>query len=336
MQSSTITGWGMALPETVVTNADLEARLDTSDSWITERTGIKERRIGGTTIDLAIQAGAQALKSASDKSGEILSNVDVLIVSTNTPDPPVPATSAYVQDALGLECGVFDLNSGCSGFIYALVAANGLIGAGMDRVLVIASDTVSKIVDQNDRGTAILFGDGAGACLIESKESLIRAAHQDRKSAASHQVDLQSDILAWDLGSDGYASKFLYRNHDSFVVMDGREVFKRAVRATAESAKKALNKAGLDPSQINWFIPHQANLRIIEAVGERINIPIERTIITIDRTGNISSASIPLALAQAADQGRIKSGDLLLMSGFGAGLTWGSVIVRWNGTGMNS
>lgn len=332
MKNSTITGWGMALPETVVTNADLEARLDTSDSWITERTGIKERRIGGTTIGLAIQAGAQALKSASDRSGEILSQVDVLIVSTNTPDPPVPATAAYVQDALGLECGVFDLNSGCSGFIYALVAANGFIATGMDRVLVIASDTVSKIVDQNDRGTAILFGDGAGACLVESKESVVRNTYRDGTASANNRNGFQSDILAWDLGSDGYASKFLYRNHNSFVVMDGREVFKRAVRATAESAKKALDRAGLDANQITWFIPHQANLRIIEAVGERINIPIDRTIITIDRTGNISSASIPLALAEAAEQGRLHPGDLLLMSGFGAGLTWGSVIVRWNGS----
>ncbi len=332
MKNSTITGWGMALPETVVTNADLEARLDTSDSWITERTGIKERRIGGTTIELAIQAGAQALKSASDRSGEILSQVDVLIVSTNTPDPPVPATAAYVQDALGLECGVFDLNSGCSGFIYALVAANGFIATGMDRVLVIASDTVSKIVDQNDRGTAILFGDGAGACLVESKESVVRNTYRDGTASANNRNGFQSDILAWDLGSDGYASKFLYRNHNSFVVMDGREVFKRAVRATAESAKKALDRAGLDANQITWFIPHQANLRIIEAVGERINIPIDRTIITIDRTGNISSASIPLALAEAAEQGRLHPGDLLLMSGFGAGLTWGSVIVRWNGS----
>jgi 3-oxoacyl-[acyl-carrier-protein] synthase-3 len=332
MKNSTITGWGMALPETVVTNSDLEARLDTSDSWITERTGIKERRIGGTTIELAIQAGAQALKSASDRSGEILSRIDVLIVSTNTPDPPVPATAAYVQDALSLECGVFDLNSGCSGFIYALVAANGFIATGMDRVLVIASDTVSKIVDQNDRGTAILFGDGAGACLVESKESIIRDTYRDGTASANNKVEFQSDILAWDLGSDGYASKFLYRNHNSFVVMDGREVFKRAVRATAESAKKALARARLDANQINWFIPHQANLRIIEAVGERINIPIDRTIITIDRTGNISSASIPLALAEAAEQGRLHPGDLLLMSGFGAGLTWGSVIVRWNGS----
>ena len=332
MKNSTITGWGMALPETVVTNADLEARLDTSDSWITERTGIKERRIGGTTIELAIQAGAQALKSASDRSGEILSQVDVLIVSTNTPDPPVPATAAYVQDALGLECGVFDLNSGCSGFIYALVAANGFIATGMDRVLVIASDTVSKIVDQNDRGTAILFGDGAGACLVESKESVVRNTYRDGTASANNRNGFQSDILAWDLGSDGYASKFLYRNHNSFVVMDGREVFKRAVRATAESAKKALDRAGLDANQITWFIPHQANLRIIEAVGERINLPIDRTIITIDRTGNISSASIPLALAEAAEQGRLHPGDLLLMSGFGAGLTWGSVIVRWNGS----
>lgn len=326
MHAATITGWGLALPETVVTNADLEARLDTSDSWITERTGIKERHIGGTTIELAVQAGAQALKSAADDSGEPVSGIDLIIVSTNTPDPPVPATAAYVQDALGLECGVFDLNSGCSGFIYALIAANGMIAAGMKRILVIASDTVSKIVDQNDRSTAILFGDGAGACVIEAKENISGSG-----ARYSPATNVRSDILGWDLGSDGYAARFLYRNHDSYVVMDGREVFKRAVRATAQSAKKAMEMAGITADKINWFIPHQANIRIIEAVGQRIDVPSERTIVTIDRTGNTSSASIPLAMAEAADKGKIRPGDLILMSGFGAGLTWASAVMRWNG-----
>lgn len=329
MPATAITGWGMALPETIVTNADLEARLDTSDKWIVERTGIRERRIGGTTIDLAVQAGTQALKRAAGDTGEAASDIDLLIVSTNTPDPPVPATAAYVQDALGLKCGVFDLNSGCSGFIYALIAGNGMISAGMKRILVIASDTVSRIVDQNDRSTAILFGDGAGACILEAKEHI--------KSAGAYSEmgeNPTSDVLGWDLGSDGYAAKFLYRNHGSYVVMDGREVFKRAVRATAESAQKALEMARTSPEEIAWFIPHQANLRIIEAVGQRISIPLERTVVNIDRTGNTSSASIPLAIAEAAEDGRLKPGDKLLMSGFGAGLTWASSVVRWNGTNL--
>lgn len=327
MSSTAITGWGMALPDNVVTNADFEARLDTSDAWIRERTGIKERRMGSSTIELAVQSGAQALKSAFGDSSEAISDLDMLIVSTNTPDPPVPATAAYVQDALGLNCGVFDLNSGCSGFIYALIAGNGLIASGMKRVLVIASDTVSRIVDQNDRGTAILFGDGAGACVLEAKENLPAFSNRGEDQSGN----LRSDVLGWDLGSDGYAARFLYRNHNSYVYMDGREVFKRAVRATADSAKKALERAGVRPEEIDWFVPHQANLRIIEAVGERIAIPMDRTIVTVDRMGNTSSASIPLALSEAADASRLKPGDLLLMSGFGAGLTWASAVVRWNG-----
>lgn len=327
MPSTAITGWGMALPDNVVTNADFEARLDTSDSWIRERTGIRERRMGSSTVELAIQAGGQALKSAFGDSGEAISELDMLIVSTNTPDPPVPATAAYVQDALGLKCGVFDLNSGCSGFIYALIAGNGMVASGMNRVLVIASDTVSQIVDQNDRGTAILFGDGAGACVLEAKENLPHFSDRGEDETGN----LKSDILGFDVGSDGYAAKFLYRNHGSYVVMDGREVFKRAVRATSESARKALERAGVGPEEIDWFVPHQANLRIIEAVGDRIGIPMERTIVTVDRMGNTSSASIPLALAEAADESRLKPGDVILMSGFGAGLTWASAVVRWNG-----
>ena len=332
MPGATITGWGAALPETVLTNADLEARLDTSDAWIRERTGIRERRIGGTTIELAIQAGAQALKRA-DEGRYAVPDVDMLIVSTNTPDPPIPATAAYVQDALGLNCGVFDLNSGCSGFVYALVVANGLIATGMNRVLVIASDTVSRIVDPEDRSTAVLFGDGAGACVLEAKgDHLSDTLHESAGisgSAPPVLTSAESDLLGFDLGSDGSAAKFLYRDHGGYVVLDGQEVFRRAVRATITSARKALDRAGVVADDIALFVPHQANLRIMEAVGDRLSIPMERTMVTIDRMGNTSSASIPLALAEAADGGRIKPGDLVLMSGFGAGLTWASAVIRW-------
>jgi len=340
MSGATITGWGAALPETVLTNADLEARLDTSDAWIKERTGIRERRIGGTTIELAIQAGAQALKRANE-GRDAVPDVDMLIVSTNTPDPPIPATAAYVQDALGLSCGVFDLNSGCSGFVYALVVANGLIATGMNRVLVVASDTVSRIVDPEDRATAVLFGDGAGACVLEAKgnslffDSLGRDA-EDSDSMVHAADSTGSDLLGFDLGSDGSAAKFLYRDHGGYVVMDGQEVFRRAVRATISSARNALKRAGAAASDIALFVPHQANLRIMEAVGDRLAIPMERTMVTIDRMGNTSSASIPLALAEAADQGRISPGDLVLMSGFGAGLTWASAVVRWGGLELKS
>jgi 3-oxoacyl-[acyl-carrier-protein] synthase-3 len=306
MPCAAITGWGAALPDQVITNADLEARLDTSDRWIVERTGIRERRVGGTTTDLAIQATREAV----DRAGVEPAAVDLLIVSTNTPDQPVPATAALVQGALGLGGGAMDLNSGCSGFVYGLVVANGAIATGLERVVVTASDTVSRIMDPQDRSTAVLFGDAAGSVVLEA-------------------VPGEAMLLGWDLGADGGAASLLYQPRGGYLYMDGREVFRRAVRATAISAQAALERAKVDVGEVALFIPHQANLRIIEAVCQRLGLAMERTMLILERTGNTSSASIPLALAEAVEGGRLADGDLVLMSGFGAGMTWGSAVLRW-------
>ncbi|MGH9081869.1 MAG: beta-ketoacyl-ACP synthase III [Acidimicrobiales bacterium] len=305
---SRVTGWGAALPDGVLTNADLERRLDTDDAWIVERTGIRERRVGGTTSGLATEAGRQAMKCA----GLTPDDVDLLLVSTNTPDQPVPATAARVQAALDLHCGVFDLNSGCSGFVYGLVVADGMVARGLRRALVVASDTVSAIVDPDDRSTAILFGDAAGAVVLEA-------------------ADGPGAVLGCDLGADGRLGDLIQQDHGGTVTMDGHEVFRRAVRATVGSAGAALDRAGVTVADLALFVPHQANLRIIEAVGSRLGIDRARTMVTVEHTGNTSSASIPVALAEAADGGRLHPGDLVLMSGFGAGMTWASAVVRWDG-----
>ncbi|NNN20285.1 MAG: ketoacyl-ACP synthase III [Acidimicrobiaceae bacterium] len=306
-RGSRITGWGTALPNQVVTNADFEARLDTSDKWIMERTGIKERRFGGTTASLAAEAGKNALESA----GLLPSEIDLLVLSTTTPDLTTPATSSIVQDLIGTKGGAFDLNAACAGFVYAMVVAGGMIKMGNNRILVIGSDTLSKITDQNDRSTAVLFGDGAGAIVMEANPA-------------------EDKILSYDLGVDGSAVPILYCNHGGYMTMEGREVFKKAVRVMVESARNVLEQAKLTSDDIALMVPHQANLRIIEAANQRLGISMDKTAIVLDKTGNTSSASIPLALSDAADNNRIKEGDNILFCGFGAGMTWSSAIVRWS------
>jgi 3-oxoacyl-[acyl-carrier-protein] synthase-3 len=305
-----ITGWGTALPEKVVTNADFEARLDTSDAWIVERTGIRERRMGGTTSELAVEAGRMALARA----GLQPEDVDLLVLSTTTPDQTVPATSSWVHHQLGLAGAAFDVNAACAGFVYAMVVAHSMLGAGYRKALVIGADTLSRITDQEDRGTAVLFGDGAGAIVMEA--------------VAGHQL-----LLGWDLGLDGSARPLLYCDHGGYMYMDGKEVFRRAVRVTVDSALRAFEQAGVTADDIALFVPHQANLRIVDAVNQRLGLTRERSALVLDTTGNTSSASIPLALAAAADAGRVREGDLILFSGFGAGMTWASAIVRWGGGG---
>jgi 3-oxoacyl-[acyl-carrier-protein] synthase-3 len=309
LSGSRITGWGSALPEKVVTNADFEARLDTSDAWIVERTGIKERRLGGTTSSLAVEAGAAAIT----KAGLEPADIDLLVLSTTTPDKAVPATSSTVHAQLGCSGAAFDLNAACAGYVYALVAADAMLSAriGFDRALVVGSDTLSGITDMEDRSTAVLFADGAGAVVIE------------------HSREAEPLVLASDLGLDGSLLPILYCEHGGYLRMEGKEVFRRAVRATVDSAQKVLDEAGVKPEEIALFVPHQANQRIIDAMTQRLGIPSERAAIVLDRTGNTSSASIPLALAEAADQGRLSDGDLVLFSGFGAGMTWASAVVRW-------
>jgi len=301
-----ITGWGTALPDTVVTNADLEARLDTSDTWIVERSGIRERRIGGTVAGLATEASREALARAGVDPGD----VDLLLLSTTTPDEAVPATSAAVHHALGLSGGAADVNAACAGFVYALVLGYGALATGARRVVVAGADVLSRITDPDDRGTAVLFADGAAAVVLERSAS--------------------AGLCRFDLGVDGSAHDILHCPVGGTLFMEGREVFRRAVRATVESAGAALGSAGVKADELALFVPHQANLRIIEAAAERLGIPMARTAVVLDRTGNTSSASIPLALAEAADGGRLAPGDHVLLSGFGAGMTWASAVLRWD------
>ena len=308
MPGAIVTGWGIALPDKVVTNADLSARLDTSDAWIVERTGIRERRIGGTTSELAIAAGARAL----ERAGRTGADVDLVILATSTPDALVPGTSATVQDGLGVTGGAVDLNAACSGFVYALVVGHGLALTGARRVLVIGSETLSHITDWDDRSLAVLVGDGAGAVLLEA-------------------TDDPGELLAWDLGADGSLRHLLKCDHGGSLYMNGREIFRHAVRAVVDSSNATLGRAGLRASDVDLFVPHQANARIITAASQRLGIPDDRCVVTIDRYGNTSAASIPLALVDAIDTGRLEPGGIVLLSGFGGGMTWASALLRWGG-----
>ena len=306
MKGIRITGCGIAVPEKIVTNDDLAARLDTNDSWIVERTGIRQRHIGGTTSGLAIAAGQAAL----DDAGLAAADIDHLILATTTPDSIIPGTAPTVQDGLGTSGGAFDINAACSGFVYGLVTAAGLVAAGSGPILLIGSETLSKVTDWDDRSLAVIVGDGAGGVVIEP-------------------VDGPGQLLSWNLNSDGSLRRLLYCEHGGFLVMDGKEVFRKAVRVVVESAERAMADAGLGPDDIALLVPHQANLRIIQAACQRLDIPEERAVSVIDRYGNTSSASIPLALHDALATGRVHDGDNLLLAGFGGGMTWASAIIRW-------
>ena len=305
-RGAVITGWGTALPPKVVTNHDLEQTLDTSDEWITDRTGIRSRHIGGSTLGLSVESGRKAMEMAGVAPGDI----DALILATTTPDRAVPATSAAVQRELGLSCGAFDINAACSGWAYGLVIAHGFIALGAERILLIGTDTLARITDWSDRNTAILFADGSGATVLEA-------------------VDGAGQLLAWDLGADGEAEDLLYCEIGGYLHMDGKEVFRRAVRIMVDSATKSMAQAGVTADDIALVVPHQANVRIISAACNRLGIEMERAAVVLDHTGNTSSASIPLALADALDAGRVSQGDLVLFVGFGAGMTSASAIVRW-------
>ncbi len=301
-----ITGWGRALPEKVVTNSELAKTMDTSDEWIRERTGIERRHIGGTTASLSIESGRKAIEMA----GVDPSTIDALILATTTPDRTVPATSAAVQNGLGLRCGAFDVNAACSGFVYGLVTAHGLIAIGMKKILVIGTDTLSRITDWSDRNTAILFADGSGAAVVEA-------------------VDGPGQLLGWDIDADGSLEDLLYAEIGGTLHMEGKEVFRRAVRIMVDSAQKSLKAAGLTTSDVTLVAPHQANLRIIEAACKRLDIPMSKAAWVGNETGNTSSASIPLALFDAADNNRLKTGDIVLLVGFGAGMTAASAVIKW-------
>lgn len=307
VRGAVITGWGTALPEKILTNVDLESMMDTSDEWIRERTGIAQRHVGGTTAGLSTEAGRKAI----EMSGVDPAEIDALILATTTPDRCVPATASTVQEMLGLSCGANDLNAACSGWVYALVNAHGLIAMGANKVLVIGTDTLDRITDYTDRNTGILFGNGSGAALIEA-------------------VDGSGQLLSWDLDSVGAAEGALFAEIGGVLEMEGKEVFRRAVRLMANSATKALASAGVSGDDITLVVPHQANLRIISASLDRLGIPIDKATIVLDRTGNTSAASVPLALADALDNARVSDGDLILFVGFGAGMSAASAVVRWS------
>ena len=308
MRGIAVSSCGISVPDKVLTNADLAARLDTNDDWITERTGIRERHVGGLTSTMAIEAGRAALESA----GKTAADVDTLVLATTTPDALVPATATTVQNQLGIEGGAFDLNAACSGFVYGLVVSAGLIAMGSRGVLLIGADALSRITDWDDRSIAVLVGDGAGACVIESVEG-------------------PGDLLSHNLHADGSLRHLLTCDHGGYIAMDGKEVYRKAVRVVVESAEQAMQDAGVGIDDIAMLVPHQANLRIIQAACERLGMPMEKTAVVIDRYGNTSSASIPLALDDALQTGRVHKGDLLLLSGFGGGMTWASAVLRWGG-----
>ena len=308
VRGAVIKGWGSALPPKVLTNHDLEQMFDTNDAWIVERTGIRERHVGGTTVGLSIESGRSALAM----SGLDPLDINGLVLATTTPDRLVPSSAAAVQNELGLRCGAFDVNAACSGFVYSLVMAHGMIAMGAEKILCIGTDTLARITDWTDRNTAVLFADGSGAVVLEA-------------------VDGPGQLLGWDLDADGSAERFLYCEHGGFIQMEGKEVFRRAVRIMVDSATKSMNHAGVTADQVSLVVPHQANIRIIEAAMGRLGIPMEKASVVLHRTGNTSSASIPLAMNDALDSGRIQPGDLVLLVGFGAGMTAASAILRWGG-----
>jgi len=302
-------GIGSALPEKTLTNDDLSAMMDTSDEWITERTGIKERRIGGSTSGLAIDASQLAI----ERAGIDPASIEHLILATTTPDKRMPGTSTTVAKQLGLSCGTFDLQAACAGWVYGLIFANGFLAQGMERVLLVGSETMDGLVDFTDRSTAILFGNGAGAVLLDSNDAA------------------NGELLSWDFGTDGTLLHLLYADYDNSLHMDGREVFRKAVSVVVDSSKKTMDKAGVSASDIDLVVPHQANIRILDSAWKRLGFSIEQTSIVLDRTGNTSAASIPIALDHAFQNDKLQDGDLVLFVGFGAGMTWGSALVEWHG-----
>jgi len=320
---SIIKSTGAYLPEKIMTNQDLEKIVDTSDEWITQRSGIKQRHIAAdneTTADLAIAAGRQAL----ERSGLGADDIDGVIVATTTPDQTFPAVAVKVQAALGLPAGLaFDVQAVCTGFVYALATANNFITAGQaKRILVIGAEKMSSIVDWNDRTTCVLFADGAGAVILEGQDVEggveVRGVHSTHLYAKGAQRDL--------LYTTGGPSSTGTAGH---IVMQGRDVFKYAVSFMADVVNEALEHNNITSEDVDWLVPHQANIRILEATAKKLGLPMDKVITTVDHHGNTSAASIPLALDEAVIDGRIKEGDLLLLEAMGGGLTWGSALVRF-------
>jgi 3-oxoacyl-[acyl-carrier-protein] synthase-3 len=321
-----ITGLGVCVPDRVFTNKDLEQFVDTTDEWIVERTGIRERRFATKEQALTDIAEPAAVAALADAGVEAAS-IDLIVVATVTPDMMFPTSSAILADSLGMpDAAAYDLLAGCTGFMYALAQAYGMVSSGLSkRALVVGGDVLSKILDWTDRSTLVLFGDGAGAVVVE-------------------RVD-EGGFLGFELGADGGGGDSLwlpgsgsrhFEEPDSFVKMNGREVFKFATRVMVSSAEKVLAECGKTVDDIDVYVPHQANKRIIDHAARKLGIPDEKVIVNVDRYGNTSSGSIPLALADAAADGRLREGELVLMTGMGAGLTWGSALIEWTTNGRKA
>lgn len=329
-RSVTVRGWGTALPTTTVTNTDLEAFLDTSDEWITTRTGIRSRQIateGETTLPLAVQATRRALEHADITA----QGVDLVLLATSTPEHPLPPTASELTAALDTPAGAFDVAAACAGFAYVLTIADAMIRARVaDRVLAVGADTMSRIIDPHDRSTAVLFGDGAGAVVLEGA-----SPSPGRPRAGLVASDLCSDGGGVDLlgiragGAREPATADTVAAGGHYLTMRGQPLFQRVVRAVTASVKRTLERAGCSPAEVAWFVPHQANTRICDAIANRVGLRSDRVGINVDRVGNTSSASIPLLLAELADADRFADGDLVLVSGFGAGLSVSTVLWRW-------
>ncbi|MGL3608869.1 beta-ketoacyl-ACP synthase III [Rhizobium sp. G187] len=323
MIRSVVCGFGAALPKRVVTNKDLESMVETSDEWIVQRTGIRQRHIAGegeTTASL----GAEAAQQALDRAGLTAGDIDLIICATSTPDNTFPATAVNIQNRLGMHHGfAFDVQAVCSGFVYAMATADLYIRGGMaKRVLVVGAETFSRILDWTDRTTCVLFGDGAGALILEAQ--------------AGEGTVADRGVLTSNLRSDGVHREKLYVDGGPSTTgtvghlrMEGREVFKHAVGMITDVIEAAFAATGTTADDIDWLVPHQANKRIIDGSAKKLGIPDEKVVITVDKHGNTSAASIPLALAVAAGDGRIKKGDLVMLEAMGGGFTWGAVLVRW-------
>jgi 3-oxoacyl-[acyl-carrier-protein] synthase-3 len=321
-----ITGWGHYLPERVLTNRELEALVDTSDQWIRSRTGIRERRLaapGETTASMCTAAARRALACA----GLPADRLDLIVCATTTPDQPLPATGCLVQRRLGADrAGAFDVNAACTGFVYGLAAAAQFIRAGAcDRALVVAGETLSRFLNWKDRNTCVLFGDGAGAVVLEAAEQDcgVLSAVLGSQGDAEHLLAIEAG------GSARPASAETVARGEHYVTMRGSDVFKQAVRCMSRAAAEALARAGLAPADVHAVLAHQANLRILRATQESLGLPWERFFVNVDRCGNTGAASIPIALSEYLAAGAARAGDNLLLTTFGGGLTWASVVVRW-------
>lgn len=319
MSFARIAGTGSYLPERVVTNSELEGRIDTSDEWIVSRTGIEARHVaadGELTSDLALEAARNALEAAGFTPGD----VDLIIVATTTPDMVFPSTACILQSKLGVQHGAaFDVQAVCTGFIYALSVADRMVATGMHRcALVVGAEVFSRLLDWNDRRTCVLFGDGAGAVVVaRDEETGILGTHLGADGSLGHILRVTGGI------AEGVV------RGNPFLEMDGQAVFRTAIRTLGESAHTVLNQTGLTADAIDWFVPHQANARIINALADRVGVPANKVVTTVARHGNTSAASVPLALDTAVRDGRIQAGETLMLQGVGGGMTWGSVLLRY-------